>query len=85
MKKILVFVLVVILALALNGCGNYDWADTNYEFDYAVVQWPDGTMKKIEIDSWTDYDGEQLQITGSDGNVYLVNSFNCVLVNEKEK
>lgn len=75
LKKILA---VGMIALVLTGC-NYKMIDTNFRFDYAIIN-IDGEYQKIEIDSWTDYDGEQLQITAKDGTVYLTNSFNCTLV-----
>ena len=73
----------LLIALTLSSCGNYDMFDTNYTFDYAIIAFPDGTSKKVEIKTWTDYEGEQIQIEDVDGNIYLVNSVNCVLVNEK--
>lgn len=74
--------LLAVSIFALSGCGNYDMFDTVYTFDYAIVKMPDGTVKTIELDSWSDYEGEQIQLTDTDGNVYLVSSFNCVLVQE---
>ena len=80
MKKLL-FVLSV--AALLTGC-NRDMFDTVWSYDTAVVRWPDGTMKTIKIKQWRDYpDGEQIQITDRDGNVYLVSSFNTVLIRSK--
>lgn len=79
---ILAVVLVVSLLLALASCGNKQIFDTTYQFDYALVQFPDGTCEKIEIKKWDDYDGEQIQITSKDGTTYLVNSVNCILVSE---
>jgi len=86
-KTILIIVLLGLIFLgvigALSSC-NYQMADFNYEFDYAYISFGDGTVKKVEIRSWRDYeDGEQIQVTDTDGNVYLVSSFNCVLVKEK--
>lgn len=66
----------------LSSCGNMQIIDTTYTFDYALVRFPDGDTKKIEIESWSDYDGEQIQIRSTDGKTYLVNSVNCILVSE---
>ena len=55
--------------------------DLNYTFDKAICKIGDET-KEIEIKKWTDYDGEQLQITDEDGNIYLVSSINCTLIKE---
>ena len=79
MKKIFIAVCIV---LGLSGCGNMDMFDTNFTFNKAYVHWPDGTMKVIDIKQWSDYAGEQIQIIGKDGNIYLVNSVNSVLVRE---
>ena len=85
MKRIIGLILAIVLTLSvvltLASC-NKQIFDTTYAFDYALVQFPDGTCEKIEIQKWDDYDGEQIQITSKDGTTYLVNSVNCVLVSE---
>ena len=42
----------------------------------------DGTVKEVKIKSWTDYEGEQLQIPNTEGKTWLVSSINCHLINE---
>ena len=82
MKKIIAILFICIMIFTFVGC-NYQMVDFNYNFDYAYINFGDGTVKKVEIDSWRDYeDGEQIQVTDTDGNVYLVSSFNCILVKE---
>ena len=85
MKRIIGLILAIVLTLSvvltLASC-NKQIFDTTYAFDYALVQFPDGTCEKIEIQKWDDYDGEQIQITSKDGTTYLVNSVNCILVRE---
>ena len=80
---ILTFILLVLLlfwlAVHVTGCGNKQMFDVTYTYKYAYVSWPDGTSEKIAIKSWTDYDGEQLQITTTDNKTYLFSSYNCVL------
>ena len=84
MKKAIAIIILVCLLLAMVSCGNMDLIDTVYRYDKAIISFPDGTSKTIEVLSWTDYeDGDQLQITAEDGTVYLVHSVNCVLVREK--
>ena len=86
MKRIIGLSLAIVLTLSVvlmfASC-NKQIFDTTYAFDYALVQFPDGTCEKIEIKTWTDYeDGEQIQIVATDGTTYLVNSVNCILVSE---
>lgn len=81
-KTVILIVIILIMSLVLVGCGNKDMFDTVRTYDYALVSFPDGTSEKIEIKQWRDYeDGEQIQIIAKDGNIYLVNSVNCVLIN----
>ena len=81
MKKLLL-ICTVVSTLFLSGC-NYQMIDTTFAFNKAIIKMPDDTTKTINIKSWTDYeDGEQLQITDKDGRVYLVSSYNCVLIKE---
>ena len=98
MKKLLI---LPVLAFGLVGCGNLDMFDTNYTYHcairnldmfdtnytyhYAITRWPDGTMKKIEIEQWSDYEGEQIQIISTDGNIYLLSMNSTVLVRDSNK
>lgn len=82
MKKC-VFVILLLALLLLTSCANYSIIDTVYLFNYALVKFPDGTCDTIQISSWRDYEGEQIQITATDGTVYVFNSVNCVLVKSK--
>ena len=83
MKRIIIALLIVVaLIFTLCAC-NYQLIDLNYVFDYAIISYGDGTTKKVENQSWRDYeDSEQIQIVATDGTIYLVNSVNCVLVKE---
>ena len=81
MKKIIIAVLILCVMLSLIGC-NKTIIDTKYTFDYALVSFPDGNTGRIEIESWKDYDGEQIQIKSTDGTTYLFHADNVVLVAE---
>lgn len=83
MKKLITILLLTALILATAGCGNKQVFDFEYVFDYAIVRFPDGEVRTIEIEKWRDYDdGEQLQITDKEGRIYLVSSINTVMVKE---
>ena len=61
--------------------GNKTKIDLQYKFDKAITN-INGEKIEIEIDTWSDYDGEHLQIVSKDGKVYLVSSFNTILIKE---
>ena len=85
MKKfIAITLLAVAIIVAMCGCSNRSIVDLQYEFDYALVRFPDGSTETIEIKRWADYDGEQIQIIADDGTVYVFCSANCVLVKEEK-
>lgn len=80
MKRIIVMLLALMTVVALlAGCGNKDMFDTVYTFDEAIIRFPDGTVISGEVQSWRDYEGDQLQIK-IDGVTYLVHSSQVVLI-----
>ena len=98
MKKGYIFAIIAVIlsVFIINICmANCTAADVGYNkqifdfnnhFEYAIVQRYDGEQI-IHIDCWTDYeDGEQLQIVEKDtGRVYLVSSYNTILVSSAEE
>ena len=81
-RKILAIVtalLIVTLLLTLCAC-NYHVLDFEYTFKNAYVKIND-TWVDLEVVKWCDYDGEQLQLTLTDGTVVVVHSLNCILYN----
>ena len=80
MKKTLLALMLLCALLMLTGCGNRALLDTHYNFDYAMIAMPDGTVIEGKVDSWRDYeDGDQLQVT-IDGVTYLTHATNVVLM-----
>ena len=77
-KKIAAILAAMMTMCALAGC-NYTMLDTTFTYKYAIIALPDGTVIKGEVERWTDYEGEQLQVT-IDGQTYLTSSFNCVMM-----
>ena len=62
--------------------GSYQYFDTTWHFDYAVLTMPNGEIVEGELESWRDYeDGDQLQVK-INNKTYLVHSSNIVLVRE---
>ena len=78
-KKFLILFSTIIVGIGcLTGC-NKQVVDWNYKFDKARVklgeEWVD-----LKIKTWADFeDGDQLQLTLTNGTVMLVHSNNCVL------
>lgn len=79
-RMIMFAIIIVFIFLFLTGC-NKQIVDFDYTFDKAICVIGNET-KEIELASWKDYDGEQLQLIDTDGNKYLVSSFNCTLIKE---
>ena len=80
MKKKFIIAVLIASCLTLGGCGNKDLFDTVYNYDYAIIQLPNGEIIEGKVEKWTDYeDGDQLQIT-IDGVIYLVHSNNVSLI-----
>ena len=75
MKKVIL--IIILCALIFSGC-NYQLVDLNYTFSYAYIKVGDEWVT-VELSSWKDYEGEQIQLTLRDGTVLLVNSMNCIL------
>ena len=78
MRRLKVLALGVVMSCMLMGC-NKQIIDLNYTYNYAIIQLPNGEVVEGKIQSWTDYEGEQLQIKMNDV-VYLCSSYNCVLM-----
>lgn len=81
MKKIVVFILIVIMALTFCGCGyNKSLVDFTYGFDEAMIILPNGEVIQGDLDNWTDFeDGDQIQVT-IEGTTYLTHSSNVLLI-----
>ena len=81
MKNKLAMIVALILMMSLISCeGGYDYFDTTYRFDYAIISLPNGEIVEGAVESWRDFeDGDQLQIKIG-GDVYLVHSEDAVLI-----
>ena len=82
-KRILATICALVLAAGIAGCDGIESnkvLDTTFKFDTAIIYFPDGTVIRGEVDSWTDFeDGDQLQVT-IDGVTYLTHATNVVLI-----
>lgn len=79
-RKIVALLLGLTLAIStLTGCSNKDVWDTVYTFDYAIIKLPNGEVVEGKVQSWYDYEGEQLQVK-INGVTYLTSSAKCILI-----
>lgn len=70
--------MMLVGCLGLCSCGNYRVFDTTFTYSWAQIKLPDGTIVQGKVDNWTDYEGDQLQIT-IDGTTYLVHAANAIM------
>ena len=77
MRKI--FTVLLCILLLCTGCGNHQFIDTTWTYNYAIIELPNGEIIEGKVESWNDYEGEQLQVK-INGVIYLTNSFQCVLM-----
>ncbi len=76
MKKFFIIFGIIIL---LTGC-NKDILDLHYSYNKAYCNY-DGDKFILDIDKWSDYEGEQIQIQSKD-KTYLISANKCYLVSE---
>ncbi len=60
---------------------NYDFFDTTYGFNKAVII-KDETSVIVPIDKWCDYEGEQLQLTIKNGPTIVTAAYDTILIND---
>lgn len=78
-KIVMVWASAAASILLMAGC-NKQVIDLTYEYSQAQIKMPDGTVIEGKVDSWNDYEGDQLQVR-INGTTYLVHSSNVVLWN----
>lgn len=84
MRKVCFILALAIVAMTLCACTNYDFIDTNYKFDRAIID-VGGRVVEVNVKLWRDFeDGDQIQIEAEDGTVYLTDATRCVLIRDPE-
>lgn len=87
MKKIVIgFFVCILLVLSIFvtvHAFNFQLFDTKWNFVYAQIAMPDGSVIKGHVDSWRDFeDGDQLQVM-INGTTYLTHASNVVLMDKE--
>ena len=82
MKKILAAVGIMVMMVMVSmvgGCGNTQIIDTKWSFDTAVIT-VGNEVKTVKVERWKDYEDGVVQVVDEDGNVYMTNYTNMVLI-----
>ena len=90
MKKIICLVLcaamavscVVMCSAEAHAFSNFQFFDTTYNFNYAQIAMPDGSVVEGNVDSWLDFEASDMIQVKIDGDTYLTHSMNVVLVSK---
>ena len=81
MKKLLTIIATLSILTCLTGC-NKQVLDLDYKYDYAIIDRYDGE-EKVALKSWIDYnESDMIQVTSTDGKVYLTHSSRVILIKE---
>ena len=80
MKKLI----VIAAASMLAGCGNMDIVDWHWNFPYAIVATPDGTIMEVEVKRWHDFDSSDMIQIETPDKVICTHSVNVLLIKPKK-
>lgn len=78
MKRFLIAVMMITGLCFITGC-NRQIIDTTYSYDTAIISLPNGNVIEGKVESWCDYDGDQIQVV-IDGHSYLTHVSRVVLI-----
>ena len=83
MAIVVCVILAILTGIIFNTGCNREMLDINFRFNKAMIKMPDGTCKTVKVRSWRDFqDGDQIQVTDTNGKVYLGHSCNIMLLSE---
>lgn len=81
-NKFIITLLIMLLALGVTGC-NYKII-TKWSYDTAIIKLANDEIVEVNVQSWTDYKGERIQIIADDGTVYLTSYYRCDLISSPD-
>ena len=82
MKKLLIVLSFIFLSFSLSSC-NYEMMDMHYQFDKVHTTFDGVHYQCYEIESWTDFEGEQIQVNIKGYGIVLLSSYNSYLIKDK--
>lgn len=83
MRKISLLIITLMCMICLTSCGNYEVFDTTYDFKKVHTTFDGVEYKCYEISSWTDYEGEQIQVDIVGYGKVILSSYNSCLIENK--
>lgn len=86
-KWILIGLLVLVLVIGAAYIVNTEFynrtlIDLTYAYDTAIIQLPDGTIVRGEVESWTDYENSDQMQVKVNGKTYLVHGSDVALIKD---
>lgn len=79
-KKVALIVLLLTLLLVLTGCGyNRQIFDTNWNFEWAIIQLGNGELLEGKVTSWCDFENSDCVQFTMNGITYLTHYSNVIL------
>ena len=76
-----IFAFAIYKGIYARTVGNKITIDMNYTFTKAITYIGNEKIE-LKVKNWNDYDGEQIQVVTEDGKVYLLSTYNTILVSE---
>lgn len=82
MRKVGLLILTIMSIVCLASC-NYEVFDTTYGYKKVHTTFDGEEYKCYEINSWTDYEGEQIQVDIKGYGKVLLSSYTSYLIEDK--
>lgn len=82
-KKLLAGLIMGLALLMCCGWGNWQIVDTTWNYNYAILELPDGRIVEGDVQSWKDYENsDSIQVKIND-ITYYTHLSNAVLMQVK--
>ena len=82
-KKMLAGLMMGLALLMCCGWGNWQIVDTTWNYNYAILELPDGRIVEGDVQSWKDYENSDSIQVKIDDITYYTHLSNAVLMNVK--
>lgn len=80
-KRFIIIAVLLIAAFSMAACNsNRTVFDTKYKFTKAHIRINDKWLD-VDVKSWCDYEGEQIQLILTDETTMVIHSRDCILYN----